>query len=86
MTDGTRRRVLRTIGAVGIGCALLAVAVPISTVASEKARALGLVLLAWVWFVLAHDLVSLGVVSAFGLPNVALSAMVLTNPPDSFES
>lgn len=72
------------LAAVGVGCAFLAVSVLISTVVTEKTRALGLALLAWVWFVLAHDLVALGIISAFDLPEIALSAMVLANPADVF--
>lgn len=72
------------LAAVGVGCAFLAVAVLISTVVTEKTRALGLALLAWVWFVLAHDLVSLGLIAALDLPNAALSAMVVANPADVF--
>lgn len=72
------------LAAAGVCAAFLSVGVLISAVVSEKTRALGLALLAWVWFVLAHDLVALGVISAFDLPEVALSAMVLANPADVF--
>jgi Cu-processing system permease protein len=51
---------------------------------SEKAHALGLALLAWAWFVLVHDLLALGVISAFDLPDAAITAMVLTNPASVF--
>jgi Cu-processing system permease protein len=72
------------LAAAAVSCAFLAMSVLISTAVGEKTRALGLALLAWVWFVLAHDLVALGVISAVGLPDVALSAMVLANPADIF--
>lgn len=72
------------LAAAGVCSAFLAMSVLISAVVSEKARALGLVLLMWVWFVLAHDLVALGIISAFDLPEFALSAMVLANPADVF--
>lgn len=72
------------LAAAGVSCAFLAVSVLISTLVDEKTRALGLALVTWVWFVLAHDLVALGIISALALPDVALSAMVLANPADVF--
>jgi len=33
----------------------------------------------WVWFVLVHDLIALGVVAAFELPDAVLSAFVFSN-------
>lgn len=71
-------------GAVAVGAAFLAVAVLLSTVAREKTHALGAALLAWVWFVLGHDLLALGVVAAAELPDAALSALVLSNPVSAF--
>lgn len=71
-------------GAVGAGAAFLAVALLLSTVAREKTHALGAALLVWVWFVLVHDLLALGVVAAVELPDAALSAMVLSNPVSAF--
>lgn len=71
-------------GAVAVGAAFLAIAVLLSTVAREKTHALGAALLVWVWFVLIHDLVSLGVVAAFELPGAALTALVLSNPVGAF--
>lgn len=65
---------------IGVGSAFLAIAVLLSTIAGEKTHALGLALLVWVWFVLIHDLVALGIVSAFALPDVALTALVVANP------
>jgi Cu-processing system permease protein len=71
-------------GAVGVGAAFLAIAVLLSAVAREKTHALGAALLVWVWFVLIHDLIALGVVAAFELPDAALSALVLSNPVGAF--
>ena len=71
-------------GAVAVGAAFLALAMLVSTVAREKTHALGLALLAWVWFVLVHDLLALGVVAAFELPNAVLTALVLANPASVF--
>ncbi|RLM70707.1 ABC transporter permease [Halorubrum sp. Atlit-8R] len=71
-------------GAVGAGAAFLALALLLSTVAREKTHALGAALLAWVWFVLGHDLLALGVVAAADLPGAALSALVLSNPVSAF--
>ncbi|ELZ52682.1 MULTISPECIES: ABC transporter permease [Halorubrum] len=71
-------------GAVAVGAAFLSVATLLSTVAREKTHALGASLLVWVWFVLAHDLLALGVVAAVELPDAALSALVLSNPVSAF--
>jgi len=38
----------------------------------------------WVWFVLVHDLIALGVVAAFELPDAVLSAFVFSNPVSTF--
>lgn len=72
------------LGAVALGLAFLALGVLVSSVAAEKTHALGLALLAWVWFVFGHDLVALGLVTRLDLPAVALSALVLANPVDVF--
>jgi len=72
------------VGAVGAGAAFLAIAVLLSTVAREKTHALGAALLVWVWFVLVHDLIALGVVAAFELPDAVLSALVFSNPVSAF--
>lgn len=72
------------LAAVLAGAAFLAVGVLVSALATEKARALGGVLLAWVWFVLVHDLLALGALVAFDLPGAALSAVVLANPAALF--
>ncbi|QLD85649.1 ABC transporter permease [Natronomonas halophila] len=71
-------------GAVAVGAAFLALSLLVSTVAREKTHALGLALLVWVWFVLVHDLLALGVVAAFSLPESALTALVLANPAGVF--
>ncbi|GAA0721109.1 Cu-processing system permease protein [Halorubrum trapanicum] len=71
-------------GAVAVGAAFLAVALLLSTVAREKTHALGAALLVWVWFVLGHDLLALGIVAAADLPDAALSALVLSNPVSAF--
>lgn len=71
-------------GAVAVGAAFLAIAVLVSTVAREKTHALGAALLVWVWFVLVHDLLSMGVVAAFELPEAALTGLVLLNPASVF--
>lgn len=72
------------VGTVAIGTVFLALAVLVSTVVREKTHALGGVLIAWVWFALIHDLLALGVVSAFSLSDGALSGMVLANPATAF--
>ncbi|WP_435096714.1 ABC transporter permease [Halorubrum sp. N11] len=72
------------VGAVAAGAAFLAIAVLLSTIAREKTHALGAALLVWVWFVLIHDLIALGVVAAFELPDAVLSAFVFSNPVSTF--
>lgn len=66
--------------ATGLALAFLSLAVALSTVVRERTHALGASLLAWVWFVLVHDLLALGFVAAFDLPDGAVTAMLLTNP------
>jgi Cu-processing system permease protein len=68
------------LAAAALGLAFLAVAVALSTLVREKTHALGVALLAWVWFVLVHDLLALGVVAAFDLSEGAVTALVLANP------
>nr|WP_272931523.1 ABC transporter permease [Halobacterium noricense] len=70
--------------AVAAALAFLGVGVLASALASEKTRALGAALAAWVWFVLVHDLVALGAVAAFDLPQWVVSVAVLANPADLF--
>jgi Cu-processing system permease protein len=72
------------LSAVGAALAFLGLSVLASTLATEKTRALGGALAAWVWFVLVHDLVVLGAVASFGLPEWVVGAAVLANPADLF--
>ncbi|MFT4920909.1 MAG: Cu-processing system ATP-binding protein [Haloarculaceae archaeon] len=75
--------VLPTIAAAALaGVAFLGIAIVASTVADEKAHALGLALIAWAWFVLVHDVVALTAVVTLDLPASALTALVLANPAD----
>ncbi|SEQ95967.1 ABC transporter permease [Natrinema salaciae] len=74
------------LAAVGLGLAFLAIGVCLSTLAREKTHALGLALIAWAWFVLVHDLLALGVIGAFSLPDLAISAMVVANPTGVFRA
>ena len=75
--------VLPTVAAAALaGVAFLGVAMVASTVADEKAHALGAALLAWAWFVLVHDVVALTAVVTLDLPASALTALVLANPAD----
>ena len=66
------------------GGTFLGLSVLLSTLAREKTRALGAALVAWLWFVLLHDLVAVGLVAGTDLPDVALTAIVLTNPADLY--
>jgi Cu-processing system permease protein len=72
------------VASVTLGLGFLAVGVLVSSVVEEKTHALGAALLVWVWFVFGHDLVALGLVAGFKLPDAALSALVLTNPVGVF--
>ncbi|MDG5775599.1 ABC transporter permease [Haloarculaceae archaeon H-GB2-1] len=71
-----------TLATVGVALAFLAVSVCLSTVVSEKARALGGALLAWVWFVFVHDLFALGLVVAVQPPAAVSTLLVALNPAD----
>jgi len=62
----------------------LAVGVLVSSLASEKTRALGAALGVWVWFVLLHDLLAIGAVAALRPPGPAVAALALANPLDVF--
>jgi Cu-processing system permease protein len=73
-----------TLAAVAAAMAFLGVSVLASALATEKTRALGAALAAWVWFVLVHDLVVLGAVASFDLPQWVVGAAVLANPADLF--
>lgn len=70
--------------AVAAGLAFLAVGVLVSTAARERTHALGGALLAWVWFVFAHDLVALAAVVTLRPPDPVVTALVLANPADLF--
>lgn len=70
--------------AVAVGTVFLAIAILVSTVAREKTHALGAVLLVWLWFVLIHDLLAMGVVSVLSVPSSVLTATVLANPASVF--
>lgn len=72
------------LAAVGLGLAFLSIAVLISTLSAEKTHALGLALLAWVWFVFVHDLLALATLAALDLSDVSLSVLLLANPVDVF--
>jgi Cu-processing system permease protein len=72
------------LAAVTAGCAFLALGVLASTLAAEKTHALGAALAAWVWFVLVHDLVALGLVATADLPSWTVGAAVLLSPADLF--
>ncbi|MFC7021015.1 MULTISPECIES: ABC transporter permease [Haloarcula] len=70
--------------AVLMACAVLAVAVLVSTLVAEKAHALGVALALWLWMALLHDLVALGVVATLDAGGTAVAAAVLLNPVDCF--
>lgn len=80
--DAVRAFLPTVAAAVLAGVAFLAIAVLVSTAASEKASALGGVLVAWAWFVLVHDVVALTAVVTLDLPASALAALVAANPAD----
>lgn len=83
-TDGWSSYVVFLLAAVAVGLAFLSMAALVSSVAAEKAHALGIALLVWVWFVLIHDLIALGVIAAFDLPDTVITLMILANPADVF--
>ncbi len=72
------------LAAVLTGGAFLSVSVLVSTLARKPTHALGGVLVVWLWFVLLHDLLAIGLVAAVDLPEWALSLAVLANPADVF--
>ncbi|WP_228546170.1 ABC transporter permease [Halegenticoccus tardaugens] len=78
--DGFDTYVGFLLATVALGVAFLAFGILLSTLAREKTHALGLSLLLWAWFVLVHDLLALGVLSAFDLPDAAVSALLVANP------
>jgi Cu-processing system permease protein len=72
------------LAAVLTACAILGVAVLVSTVARTKTHALGISLAIWLWVALLHDLVALGAVAGFDLGSGAIAAAILLNPVDCF--
>lgn len=68
-----------TIAAIFLGLGVL-----VSTVTEQRIRALGYTQIVWLWFVLLHDLLALGIIVEFDLPEWALSVMVLLNPTDLY--
>lgn len=68
--------------ATATAAAFLAVGVLVSSLAGEKTRALGAALGVWVWFVLLHDLLAVGLVAALRPPGVVVAALALANPLD----
>ncbi|SFB67418.1 Cu-processing system permease protein [Halobiforma haloterrestris] len=83
---GADAYVIFLLASVGLGLAFLAVGVLVSTLAREKTHALGLSLLVWAWFVLVHDLLGLGLISALDLSETAVSALLLANPTGVFRA
>jgi len=69
---------------VAVGAVTVAGGVALSAAATEKARALGGALLAWVWLVVAHDLLAVGLLTAVALPTEAVTALLLANPVDLY--
>lgn len=72
------------VATVALALVFLGIAVCISAATHGKARALGSALLVWAWFVLVHDLLALGVVAAFRLPDGAIAALLIANPADVY--
>lgn len=72
------------LAAIGLGLAFLAIALVVSSLVSEKTHALGGALAAWVWFVLIHDLLALGIFAAIRLPDAVLAGVILSNPAGIF--
>lgn len=75
---------LFVIVSVATAAVFLGVSVLLSTVARQKTQALGATLIAWLWFVLLHDLVAIGLIAGTELPDAALTVMALTNPVDVY--
>jgi len=67
-----------------VGAVCLAASVAISATVTEKARALGAALLVWVWLVVAHDLLAVGLLTAVALPSEAVTALLVANPVDLY--
>lgn len=72
------------LGAIALGLAFLAIAVALSSIASAKTHALGGALAIWMWFVLIHDLISLGFIARFALADQVLAGLILANPAGTF--
>lgn len=72
------------LAAAALSLVFLSIAMLLSTIVSEKTHALGGSLLVWAWFILVHDLIALGMIAAFRLPNVVLDAMIVSNPAGVF--
>lgn len=70
--------------ATATAAAFLALSVLVSALAREKTRALGAALGLWVWFVLLHDLLAIGVVAALRPPGPVVAVLALANPLDVF--
>ena len=64
------------------GLAFLAVGVLLSTLAGETTHALGGSLLAWLYFVLLHDLAALALVAGTALGGRTATLLALANPVD----
>ncbi|WP_180862860.1 ABC transporter permease [Cupriavidus pauculus] len=78
---------LRFVGsAVLLGLAFLSIAVLLSVVARDRARASGLAIALWLFFVLVFDLLLLGTLVATGgqFGDAAMAAVLLLNPADLF--
>ena len=69
---------------IAVALAFLAIAVAISALAPSKTYALGIVLLVWMWFILIHDLLSLGFIARFDLGERVLSGLILANPAGTY--
>ncbi|GAA0509586.1 Cu-processing system permease protein [Halorubrum aquaticum] len=65
---------------VAVAVALLGIGVAISALASTSTFALAGALLVWVWTALVHDLLALGVLSAFEGAGDLVAAMIVSNP------
>ena len=74
------------ISSVLLGCAFLSLAVMLSTFASDRARASGLAIGTWFFFVLVFDLLLLGLLVATGgqFAGDAFAWLLLLNPADVF--
>ncbi|MFA9517415.1 ABC transporter permease [Halopenitus sp. H-Gu1] len=81
---GLEQYALFVIVSVATAGVFLGVSVLLSTLAREKTQALGAALVAWLWFVLLHDLVAIGLIAGTELPDAALTVMALTNPADVY--